>query len=122
MKYLAVLLLSGCATVGYWEKNPNVPVFDDADIHFVRVHSSEYFDHCGSYPQHSTACAVRCDFINPDHRNPSCRTGFAGLPNRWRCVVVSTYSREQLAGMRDRFGMPVDQHERLHCKGHFHEF
>jgi len=112
VRYLAVLLLSGCATVGYWEPNPNVMKFDPSDVYFVQVRSSEYFDHCD---RHATACAVRCESINPDHAKPACRTGFAGLPNRWRCVIVSTYTREQLALMRDRNDLQVDQHEIRHC-------
>jgi hypothetical protein len=94
--------------------------FDPSDVHFVRVHSSEYFDHCD---RHATTCAVRCQFINPDHAKPACRTGFAGLPNRWRCVIVSTYTLDQLAEMKDRNGMPIDQHEIRHCeKGEDHGY
>ena len=122
MRYLAVLLLSGCATVSYWEKSPNATVFDDSDIHIVWVRSSDYFANCGSYPQHSLACAVRCEHINPDHHLPACRTGFAGLPNRWRCVIVSTYTREQLEMMRGRDGMLVIPHEVKHCKGWNHGY
>ena len=123
MKHIALtILLSGCTTVGYWEKNPNVPSFDDADIHFVQVRSDEQFENCDRHPQHVTACAVRCVFINPDHHRTVCRTGFNGLPDRWRCVIVSTYTWEQLELMRDRNGMPVIPHERLHCKGLDHGY
>lgn len=122
MRYLIPLILAGCTTVSYWEHDPRMRVYDDSDIHFVRVHSSQYFDHCRKHVQHSIACAIRCASISPDHWNPACRTGYAGLPNRWRCVIASTYTRQQLAGMQDRNGMPVDQHEILHCKGYYHGF
>lgn len=119
MKYLAVLLLSGCTTVGYWEKNPNVPVFDDADIHFVRVSSKQFPDHCGNF---AIACAVRCVTIHPEAAKPACVTGFANLQNRWRCVIVSTYTLEQLELIVDRNGMPAIPHEIRHCKGEDHGF
>lgn len=118
MKHIALtLLLSGCATVPYWKHNPANPVFEDADIYFVQVLSADFFDHCGKYPQHADACAVRCVVVNQDHREPACRVG-----NRWRCVIVSTYTMEQLELMRDRNGMPLDQHEIRHCKGEDHGY
>jgi hypothetical protein len=45
---------------------------------------------------------------------PACRTGFAGLPNRWRCVIVSIYERDKLGVLLDRNGMPIDKHEKLY--------
>ena len=123
MKLIAIaLFLSGCATVSYWEKDQSAVVFDDEDIHIVRVRSSDYFANCKWYPQHTLACAVRCGIITPGHHYPACRTGFAGLPDRWRCVIVSTYSREQLEMMRGRDGMLVIPHEVKHCKGWNHGY
>ena len=122
MKHIALtILLSGCATVSYWQHNPNNPIFEDADIHFVRMSQSEGFtDHCGNF---ATACAVRCVTLHPESAKMVCRPQFGFLPSsRWRCVIVSTYSREQLELMRDRNGMPLDQHEIRHCKGEDHGY
>lgn len=120
MKRISIaLLLSGCTTVQYWEFDRSEVVYDDADIYFAWVPSSEYAKHCRVA---SLACAVRCKTISNDSSTPACVTDFIGRKDRWRCVIVSRETKESLAMQTDQYGMNVVQHERKHCKGWNHGY
>ena len=104
MKYLAALLLSGCAV------SPNTWVQDAPDFKLTRVEwnyisgpdaHQRMVNLCGDAP-HLMGCAIR-------------------IRESGLCVVFSTYSEVQAMWVKTKDGMTLHQHESKHCNGWGHK-
>ena len=123
MKYLLLLLLTGCTSYA-WVYDGQVTDY----YRWVRIERETFPLTCGFVPpdgfNSGGACAIRLKegVVMPSDKDLA--TGV--LAGEYKvaplCVIHGTMTEEEAGRMRDKYGeMALDEHEKRHCRGWVHQ-